>query len=106
MKLTRSATLLAAAVLTAAPALAAGPAYVGNWGTSAAQCKVPQDRQGAPMIVRAEGYDQHEAHCGWKIGAECLVEGDKQKDAFILTASGDTLTMRHGKASRIFKRCR
>ncbi len=100
----------------ASPALAAEPAYVGTWGVSAAQCKVPQDRQGAPMIVTAKGYDQHEAHCtfasvkrsgdGWKVKAACSVEGDKQSDAFTLKVDGDVMTIRHGSSARAYKRCR
>lgn len=50
--------LVAAAFLLAAtPALATEPAYVGTWGVSAVQCKIRQDRQGAPMVIRAKGYD-------------------------------------------------
>ncbi|MFN3868957.1 MAG: hypothetical protein ACK4MF_07830 [Hyphomicrobiaceae bacterium] len=97
-------------------AAAAEPAYAGTWGIDAAQCKVPQDRQGAPMIVTAKGYDQHEAHCtftsvkrsgqGWAVAAECSVESDKQKDAFTLSVVGDTLTIAHGKQKQKLKRCR
>ena len=107
--------ILTAVLLTTSPALAAEPRYVGTWGVSAAQCKVPQDRQGAPMIIRAKGYDQHEAHCNfksikkvgpaWKVKAACSVEGDSQKDAFTLQVSGKTLTLKQGKSVRAYKRC-
>ena len=108
--------LLATFLLTASPALAAEPAYVGTWGVSAAQCKIPQDRQGAPMVMRAKGYDQHEAHCNftsvkktgaaWKVAAACSVEGDKQRDAFTLKVVDDTLTLTRDGIARTYKRCR
>ncbi len=107
--------ILTAVLLTTSPAIAAEPAYVGTWGVSAAQCKIPQDRQGAPMIIRAKGYDQHEAHCSftsikkvgssWKVKAACSVEGDSQKDAFTLQVSGNTLTLKQGGSTRAYKRC-
>ena len=111
----RLITILAL-LLATTPALAADPAYVGTWGVSAAQCKTPQDRQGAPMIVTAKGYDQHEAHCsfrsvkasrsGWRIAAACSVEGDKQKHSFTLQVAGDVLTMTENGRASSYKRCK
>lgn len=111
----------AAAVLvacTAGPlsALAGTPAYIGTWGSDAANCKLPQDQQGAPMIVSATGYDQHEAHCifasiarkgrVWKVEAQCSVDGDKQKDSFTLHVKGNKLVMAHGNNARTYVRCK
>ena len=102
--------------LAASPAFAADPAYVGTWGVSVAQCRIPQERQGAPMVIRAKGYDQHEAHCDfttvkktgtvWNVAAACSIEGDKQKDAFTLKVVDDTLVLAHGKNARTYRRCK
>ncbi len=108
--------VLAAVLLLAVPSAAmAAPAYVGTWGVTAAQCKIPQERQGAPLVMKAKGYDQHEAHCtftsvrksagAWKVAAQCLVEGSRQKDAFALKVEGDTLILTQGKVARTYKRC-
>ena len=73
----------------AQPASAAGPAYIGTWGVDLAQCAVAQEYEQPPMILRADGYDQHEAHCEfdsvtetgpsqWRVSGLCSVEGDEQ----------------------------
>jgi hypothetical protein len=65
------------------------PAYVGIWGVDLAQCSVGQEYDRPPMILRADGYDQHEAHCEfelveqtgpaqWHVSGQCSVEGDEQ----------------------------
>jgi len=65
------------------------PAYVGIWGVDLAQCSVGQEYELPPMILRADGYDQHEAHCEfelveqtgpaqWHVSGQCSVEGDEQ----------------------------
>ena len=102
-------------LLATTPAVAAEPAYVGTWGVSVAQCRIPQERQGAPMVIRAKGYDQHEAHCDfttvkktgtvWNVAAACSIEGDKQKDAFTLKVVDDTLILTQGKIARTYRRC-
>ncbi len=67
----------------------AAAAYIGSWGVDLAQCAVAQEFQGAPMILRADGFDQHEAHCDfdtvnqtgpeqWHVTGQCDVEGDAQ----------------------------
>ncbi|MBU2581816.1 MAG: hypothetical protein KJ622_08870 [Alphaproteobacteria bacterium] len=96
-------------------ALAAEPAYVGTWGTDAAQCSVPQDQQGAPMAISAAGYDQHEAHCEfktvsgqaptWKVSALCSVEGDRQEAAFTLTVDGNQLMVADAYGSQTLMKC-
>ena len=115
MPIARLIVVAATLGLAATPTLAADPAYVGTWGVSAAQCKLPQDVLGAPLVIRAKGYDQHEAHCdftsvkkvgnAWRVKAACSVEGDKQKDAFTLQVSGKTLTLKQGKSARAYMRC-
>ena len=108
----------AAMIAVAIPAHAADPAYVGTWGTDAAQCKVPQEQEGAPMIITAMGYDQHEAHCtfgsvmkkgsAWKARANCSVEGDSQKEILLLRVTGDVLLLTVGnrKSSNTLTRCK
>ncbi len=87
-----AATEPAAAVPGKGPAPSAsvaGPAYVGTWGIDLAQCSVGQEYEQPPMILRADGYDQHEAHCEfdsvtetgpsqWRVTGLCSVEGDEQ----------------------------
>lgn len=114
----RELRLLTAAALTllgTSPTLAADPAYVGTWSANVAKCAVPQSMQEAPMIVAADRYDQHEAHCtfssvkkiksGWRVAAKCMVEGDTVAVSFTLAVEGSTLTMQEGKLSRTFRRC-
>ena len=108
----------ATAIVLAIPAHAAGPAYVGTWGNDTAQCKVPQEQEGAPLIITAKGYDQHEAHCtftsvkkkgsAWKVRANCSVEGDSQKDILLLRVTGDVLlfTVGNHKFSNTLTRCK
>lgn len=75
--------------LKAAAEPAAAPAFIGRWGIDLAQCALAQESEGAPMILRADGYDQHEAHCDfntvnqtgpgqWHVTGQCDVEGDSQ----------------------------
>ena len=82
--------------------------YVGTWGIDLAQCSIPQERQEAPKIVTEDGYDQHEAHCGftsvtatgdaqWSIVAECSVEGDLQEIDFNLAVENDELLEWYGE---------
>ena len=104
-----------AVLLATTPAMAAKLNYAGTWAANPAQCKVPQERQGAPMILTAKGYDQHEAHCnfasvkkvwrGWRMAANCCVEGNQQRGTLNVKVSGDTLVMTSGKLTRRFVRC-
>jgi hypothetical protein len=110
-----SCAALGAALLVAAPVCAADPGYVGTWTTDLAQCKTPQDQQGAPLVVAKDRYDQHEAHCefksvegadpDWKIKADCTVEGSAEPHEFTFTASGDTLTQTDAAGSRDLLKC-
>lgn len=94
-------TLLAAAI----PAGAQGkdPAYVGTWASQPAQCKVGQDMEDAPLIMKRKGFDQHETHCtfasvqkkgsAWTVKARCMVEGDVQRINMTLAVAGNRLTI-------------
>jgi hypothetical protein len=109
------AAALIAAVSLAAPAQAEDPAYVGTWSGDLEQCKAPQDKQGAPMIIAKDRYDQHEAHCEfksvegaapeWKIKADCTVEGSTQAMEFAFTVSGDTLTITDDTGTQDLLKC-
>jgi len=117
-KTTLSLTLsaLAASALASASALAADPAYVGTWASDLAQCKVPQERQEAPLVLSKDGYDQYETHCkftsvegadsDWKVKSDCTVEGNAQPYDFTLTVSGDTLTVTDETGSRDLLLCK
>jgi hypothetical protein len=106
----------AVAAFASAPASAADPAYVGTWASDLAQCKVPQERQEAPLVLSKDGYDQYETHCkftsvegadsDWKVKSECTVEGTAQPYDFTLTVSGDTLTVTDETGSRDLLLCK
>ena len=110
--------ICAATFVFTIPAQAADPTYVGTWGIDAAQCKVPQEQEGAPMIITANGYDQHEAHCTFTsaktegllsiIAADCSVEGDSQNVSLELEVTGDVLILGRSttKAARKLVRCK
>jgi hypothetical protein len=90
--------------------------YAGTWAADLANCKTPQERADAPLVLSSKGYDQHEAHCTfsglkptaageWAGKAACSVEGDSQAFEVKLTVSGDTLTLTEDGASRDLLRC-
>ncbi len=110
-----------AALLALSTQLASGSAaaqtYVGTWGAGAAQCQLDQSRQGAPMVMRRNRYDQHETHCTfvnirksgdatWRVRARCTVEGDRQMHTFTMTVSNSTMTIRERRGARTLVRCR
>lgn len=108
---------LAAGAALATAALAADPTFVGTWAGDLGQCKVPQDKAEAPLILTKDRYDQHEAHCTFKkvestgegsyqINSICVVEGDNQPYDFSLTVSGDTLTVTDDTGSRDLLQCK
>mgnify|MGYP001032761415 FL=1 len=95
---------------------ASAQAYVGTWGANAVQCVIDQSLQGAPMIVRRNGYDQHETHCrfaslrktgraSWRVRARCSVEGNRQTHTFTMSVQDNYMTMRDGRGARNFVRC-
>src|SRR5262249_22316819 len=107
--------LLGAAVATGALAEAAPP-FVGKWAAQPAQCRLGQESPEAPMIVRRNGYDQHEAHCtsksvrpqppAWAIKAECTVEGNRQDYDFVFQVANNRLTIRQQDvAPQTLQRC-
>ncbi len=110
------ATMIAASMLASLPARAADPAYVGTWASDLAQCKVPQERQEAPLVLSKDGYDQHETHCTfksvegadgeWKVKSDCTVEGSAEPYDFTLIVSGDTLTLTDETGSRDLLLCK
>lgn len=111
-----SAGVLAALSLLASTA-ASAQGYVGTWGTNAAQCRVDQSRQNAPLILGRDRYDQHEAHCtfasvrktgpsSWQAKARCSVEGDRQVHTFDISVAGNTLTLADRYGARRLVRCR
>ncbi len=108
--------LLAVPLLAAAPAYAAAPSYVGTWASDIAQCKLDQSRQEAPLVLQEKRFDQHETHCTfksitgendeWNVKAGCQVEGSAEPYDFMLTVSGDTLTITDAFGTRDLLRCR
>jgi hypothetical protein len=111
-----AAALFAIAALASQSASAQTPEYVGTWATQAAQCRLGQESQDAPMIIRRDGYDQHEAHCTfksiskrgttWTALASCMVEGDTQELGFTMQVAGNRLTIRDEFGTRVLTRCR
>jgi len=109
------AALLCVATAVPQNALAQTPAYVGTWAAQTHQCRLGQDTQDAPMIIRRNRYDQHETHCTfrsvhrqgsiWKIKAQCQVEGDRQDVDFSLQVAGNRLTFRDRYGARALRRC-
>ncbi len=96
-------------------ASASEPAYVGTWAKDKAQCAVPQEQEGAPMVFSNKGYDQHETHCMfksvigegsvWKISAVCSVQGDTQDLNFSLSLDGEHLMMSDERGPQVLVRC-
>lgn len=114
--LARGLAVLAALAFATASAQAEPPSYVGTWASDPAQCKVPQDRPEAPLVLTEKGFDQHETHCTfksaegaddeWQVKADCQVEGNREPYDFMLTVSGDTLTVTDEAGTRDLLRCR
>jgi hypothetical protein len=111
-----AAALIGGAMLSAG-ALAQQPAYVGTWASKPAQCRLSQGGQHAPLIMRRDGYDQHETHCRfsnirakgrstWRLRAACSVQGDRQTLTLTLTVSKNRLTIRNRYGRRTLTRCR
>ena len=108
--------VVAVAVASGAFAEPASP-FVGKWAAQPAQCRLGHDSPEAPMIVRRDGYDQHEAHCtfksvrpqppAWAIKAECTVEGNKEDYDFVFQVANNRLTIRQQDvAPQTLQRCR
>lgn len=95
---------------------ASAQSYVGTWAANPVQCAIDQSLQGAPMIVRRNGYDQHEAHCrftnirksgaaSWRVRARCTVEGDRQSHTFTISVNGPSMTIRDKRGARSLGKC-
>ena len=110
-------TTIASALLLSLTSFASAsePAYVGTWARDIAQCAVPQEQEGAPMVFSNKGYDQHEAHCmfksvtgegsEWKISAVCSVQGDTQDLNFSLSLDGENLKIIDERGPQVLVRC-
>lgn len=110
-------TTIASALLLSLTSFASAsePAYVGTWARDIAQCAVPQEQEGAPMVFSNKGYDQHEAHCMfksvtgegsvWKISAVCSVQGDTQDLNFSLSLDGENLKIIDERGPQVLVRC-
>jgi hypothetical protein len=110
------AITIAAVALTSLPLRADDALYVGTWALNIANCKAPQESQDAPLVIAKDRYDQHEVHCtfksvtpkdgDYKVGGDCVVEGNQQAYDFTLTVSGDTLTFTDEAGARDFLHCK
>lgn len=117
------ATLLAVCFTAAAPtahAFAQEAAYVGTWALDAKQyakqCKLGQHQQGAPLLVKKNRLDQHEAHCEfgsvrasgmrWEVRANCTVEGNKERRNMVLSVKDARLTVAWGDGvTTTYRKC-
>jgi hypothetical protein len=105
-----------AAAIVPTTASAQAPGYVGTWADRPAQCRLDQSSENAPIVMRRDGYDQHETHCkftsvraqnpAWAIKAQCMVEGDTQSIDLLLSVAGNRLTIRDEAGARTLERCR
>jgi len=66
------------------------------------------------MVLRRDGYDQHEAHCkftrvakggAWSVKARCVVEGNNVNINLTLAVAGDRLTVRDERGPSTYRRC-
>ncbi len=107
--------VLAGAALPSS-AWARGESYVGTWASDPAQCKLGQDAENAPLIMKKNRYDRHEAHCAfrsirregatWHVRALCTVEGDKRKRGLTLKVTGAKLAIAYSDGgSENYQRC-
>jgi len=109
-------SVAAIVAVIATPALAQTPGYVGTWASDPAQCRVSQEEENAPMVMRRDGYDQHEAHCkfttvtpkgaDWSVKARCTVEGSAMNINLTLAVAGGRLTVRDEHGASTYQRCR
>jgi hypothetical protein len=107
--------LFAAAALASRSAAAQTPPFVGKWASQAPQCRLGQQAENAPMIIRRDGYDQHETHCKFKsvrpqmpayaVKAQCQVEGDTQDVDMVFQVAGNRLTIRDEAGARVLQKC-
>ena len=91
--------------------------YVGTWSSNPAQCRNGQEVEDAPLIMKRNRYDQHEAHCTfvavtkhaayWSVRSRCVVEGTNVTNNFTIQVDADTLIMTgEDKGQTQLQRCR
>ena len=112
-----STFLLSVIALTAGASAASArdQAYVGTWAANPAQCRIGQELEDAPLVIKARRYDQHETHCEfrsvvrqgaqWLVKAQCSVQGDKQTSNFTLAVDKDRLTRKEGGGVQTYRLC-
>lgn len=96
---------VAGSALAQAP-VAAPPAFVGTWALDAAQCTLPQDNESAPLIMRANGYQQQTEQCSfttvrpqkkaWAGKGSCIIEGKKEPLSVTLSIVNGELNIDDG----------
>lgn len=94
------------------------PAYIGIWATSLSGCKAPADKEGAPVAMTENAYNQLETHCtwdkttyrgyAWHAKAACVVTGNKQDEILAIAVSGDAMSLTWGgtKSTIHYARCK
>lgn len=115
------AGITAALAALATPAFADEPIYAGIWSKRMEHCSTDQKRPGAPMIVTAEGFDQHELHCKfgtiepaansdaarpeWRVVADCTWKGTATSMEMTWSISGETLSITDKGGINQLKKC-
>ncbi len=122
---TWTALLIAAAALAlTGPTLAAEPAYVGVWSKRMEHCSTKPDKPGAPMVVTATGFDQHDLHCSFEkiepvptaagaspaapelsVLANCEWKSNATKMEMTWSVSGETLSITDKGGITQLKKC-
>lgn len=108
--------LLVAAGALSTSASAATPIFVGTWSEDPSQCKTPQTRPGAPLVLTADSYKQGETQCQFKsvldkgensfsIAGLCNIQGTRENRALTLTVSGNTLTVGDDAGATDYYKC-
>ena len=116
------ACAVAAAALATVPAAAQTPkpstlpAYVGTWALDSSQCTLTQDDENAPLVMRADGYQQQTETCSfssvkpvkknWAVKGSCSIDGKKEPLSVTLSIVNDELNIDDGSGVRELKRCR
>lgn len=71
---------------------------------SAAGCSIDQSMEDAPLLLSADGYDQHETHCRFD-GLREPRPGRFETRTQCEVVQGDTLTLYPGSHARRLVRC-
>jgi hypothetical protein len=107
--------IVALVALAGSPVQAQTPPYAGKWASQPSQCRVGQEKENAPMIMRRDGYDQHETHCkftlvrpqmpAWLMKGKCTVDGGHVDIDLTLELAGNRLTVRDENGASSYQRC-